>query len=474
MSLPSLPSLPSPLPEVNLATIVGLLLGVLVLAREHRERRAPSATIAWLLVILFVPYLGVPLYLFLGGRKLKRRAAEKRPLYRDAARVTGATPPGPRSLERLLDGMGVPPAAHDAHVKLFVTGEEAFAAFLALLDSAERSLHVATFILGHDEVGAAVVARLIAAAGRGVEVRLLVDAAFFWRADKRALAALRRAGGRVAVFMPLLHVPFRGRSNLRNHRKLAVADGARALVGGMNLAVEYMGPRPLPGRWRDFSLSVDGGAAAELDAVFRDDWEFAAKERLVAPPRVPSSAGAADAGDAVVRVVASGPDVPSDTLYDVLLAALFGAERRVWIATPYFVPDDALTRALILAVRRGLDVRVVVPQRSNHRITDLAGGSYLRALQDAGGVVAPYLPGMLHAKAVVIDDDVAMVGSANFDMRSLFLNYEVALFLYGPREARALTAWFEDVFASCGKRLAPAGKVRSVAEDVARLLSPLV
>jgi cardiolipin synthase len=446
-----------------------------MLARELRLRRAPSATFAWLLAMVLVPYLGVPLYVLLGGRKLRRRAATKKPVYPAApAALAAATP-----MDRLLDGMGVPPASHNRRVTLLYSGESAYEAVLDLIDHAERSIHVATFILGGDEVGDAVLSHLAERARKGVSVRLLVDGLFAFRTHRRALAELRSAGGRVAEFMPLIHVPFRGRSNLRNHRKIAVADEERAIIGGMNLALEYMGPRPLPTRWKDVALRVEGKVAADLDALFRQDFAFAAGEALPETSAVraaePSAAALVDPEESIpVRVVASGPDVATDTLYDAILFGLFSAASRIWIATPYFVPDEALVRALSLACRRGVDVRIVVPTPSNHPVTDLAGAPYLRDLQADGASVRPYAAGMLHAKVIVIDDSVAMVGSANFDMRSLFLNYEVMALLYGKVQIDQMAAWFDAVLLTCEPAMKDAGKLRAMGEDVARLLGPLV
>jgi cardiolipin synthase len=304
----------------------------------------------------------------------------------------------------------------------------------------------------------------------GVEVRLLVDALFKARADRRRLAALERAGGRVAWFMPVWHLPFRRRlrANLRLHRKIIVVDGTAAIIGGMNLALEYMGPEPMAERWRDLSARVRGPAVGDLDAVFRADWAFATREELAEPATAPVAAE----GEGALQVVASGPDVVGDLLYDALLTSVFAARQRLWIATPYFVPDEALSRALVLAVRRGVDVRVVVPRRSNHRSADYAGASYLRTLAEAGGKICCYAPTMMHGKAIVVDDAHAVIGSANLDMRSLFFNYEIAVFCTSAAEVGALAAWFDTLWPSCGD-LAPAGKVRVLVESVARLIGPL-
>ncbi|HEX2671257.1 MAG TPA: phospholipase D-like domain-containing protein, partial [Polyangiaceae bacterium] len=254
--------------------------------------------------------------------------------------------------------------------------------------------------------------------------------------------------------------------NLRNHRKIAVFDGERAIVGGMNLGHEYLGPSPDPERWRDLSLLVSGEAVADLDAVFRADWEFACGERLPAPARL---AG----GEIPVRVVTSGPDVANDPIYDADLSAIFRAEHRIWIATPYFVPDEALLRALMIAVRRGVEVRVLAPERSNHPLSDFAAGSCLRDLS-AAGVIIQRFHKMLHAKALLVDDSLCVVGSANFDMRSLFLNYEIALFFSGGAEVERLRSWFAASFGQCSLGPPRAGWVRAALDDLARLVAPLL
>jgi cardiolipin synthase len=269
--------------------------------------------------------------------------------------------------------------------------------------------------------------------------------------------------------MPLLHVPFRGQANLRNHRKIALFDGKTAIVGGMNLADEYMGPSAREDRWRDLALILTGEAAHVLDAVFRADWEFASGVAL--PPASPTTLRGD--GAAPIRVVPSGPDALSDPLYDALLTGIFRAERRFWIATPYFVPDDTLVKALVLAVRRGVDVRVIVPAVSNHLLADLGGAPPLRELRAAGATVRR-LDRMLHAKAMLVDDVQAVIGSANFDMRSLFLDYEVALFLSGRREIGELGAWFDEIMQCPAVDGPDSGWIRSRVEGVVRLVAPLL
>ncbi len=454
----------------HIFSVLGFLLAVILLSRILRERRPPASTLAWLLAIVLVPYVGVPLYLMVGGRKHRRMAARKEPLYvpPPAALVDDV----PHVVERILLSGGAPRVAAGNRIELLSTGEAAFACVIELIERAEHSIEVSTFILGSDEAGDAVMDLLARKAEQGVRVRVLLDGLFAFRARRSKLSALQAAGGEVAIFMPMLRLPFRGPANLRNHRKSIVIDGECAVVGGMNLAREYMGPLPYAGRWRDLLLLVTGPVVAHIDNVFRSDWNFAAGKRRGGPPE--ASRFPIRAGEAAIQVVASGPDVPGDNYYDAVLSALFQARERIWIATPYFIPDEAITRALVLAVRRGVDVSLVLPARSNHLSADIAGGSYLRQIQNVGGHVRPYSSGMMHAKVMLIDHEIAVLGSANLDMRSLFLDYEIALFVYGRAETALFAEWFSELFLHCDERLPDAGRLRALAEDLGRLLAPLM
>lgn len=453
------------LPHVT--SVLGFLLAVLLLSRILRERRPPASTLAWLLAIVLVPYVGVPLYFLIGGRKHARMAARKDRLYPVQAQLNE---PALNSIERILLAGGAPRTSTGDHIELCSTGEETFERILDLFARAHTSIDVSTFILGGDATGLAVLSALAERAEAGVRVRLLLDGLFFFRPKRKDLARLTRAGGRIAVFMPLLRLPFRGPANLRNHRKIIVVDGETAVIGGMNLADEYMGAETRADRWRDVALMIEGPAVAHIHNVFRSDWSFASGD-AAAPETYPLLKRV---GDASCQVVASGPDVPGDTYYDAILTAFFQAQERIWIATPYFIPDEALARGLVLAARRGLDVRILVPLRSNHLSADIAGGSYLRQIARSGARVHTYCNGMMHAKFTLIDHDLAILGSANLDMRSLFLDYEIAAFIYTRPEIERFGAWFQELLALCGDGLPEAGRVRALAEDMGRLLAPLM
>ena len=274
------------------------------------------------------------------------------------------------------------------------------------------------------------VERLCEKARAGVRVRLL--AGRHGRSDDRPpkLKRLVAAGGAYALFVPPLRSPLKGRTNLRNHRKLALVDAnqgeGRLWSGGRNLAAEYFTGQPGKEPWHDLSFELRGPLVEQARLLFEHDWCFAntlPHEHQAHPSAQPVTPPEQEEG---AQLVASGPDQADDTIYALLVSAAYRAERSIALATPYFVPDAALLMALCLAARRGVRVDLLLPARSNHRLSDVARGRALRALAQAGGHVW-LAPGMLHAKLAVFDDNLALAGSANLDSRSLFINYELML-----------------------------------------------
>jgi cardiolipin synthase len=455
----------------NLVLIVGFMLAVVVIAHMLRQRRSPTATIAWLLAIVLLPYVGVPLYLLLGGRKMRRVVASKEKILlsdRAVDRASGACP-----MDRLLMTYGIPGAAPGNRVTLCETGEEAYERMVRLIEEACRSICVLTFILQDDEIGKDIVNRLARRAGEGIQVRMLMDGYGSLHISQRFLSPITNAGGRTAFFTPLLHRPLRGRTNLRNHRKIVIADEERVMAGGMNIGIEYIGPTPKPNRWRDLSFILEGPAVSHYVELFRSDWAFATGESFEIDAGRTFSVSCEGEG-AIVQVVPSGPDMIGDSLYDAIISMVFMAKERIWIVTPYFIPDDPLSQALSLAAHRGVDVRVLVPEKSNHFVTDLARGAYLRDIQEAGGEILLYTGGMMHAKAMLVDHEIAMIGSANIDIRSLFLDYEVSLFIYSEKEIRAIQAWIETVMTGSRTGLKAPGFVRDLFEGITGIIAPLL
>jgi len=449
--------------------LLGFLLALVLLVHLAREQRSPSGTIAWLLAIVLIPYVGVPLYLMLGGRKFRRMARRKAELPTEAGTAHQNEGGKGEQLPTVLDGIFAPREGNQ--ITLLPTGEDAFRTTMDSIEAAKESICITTFVLGNDSTGRAIVQALARKARDGVRVYLLLDALGSRSAPKHPLSEFRAAGGKCAFFMPMLHLPFRGRANLRNHRKMALFDWTTGIIGGMNLAYEYMGPTTEAQRWHDLSLALSGPVVADLYCLFRSDWAFAAKEEPDLPEQPASGEGP---GDVRLQLLPSGPDVAGDSLYDEIVASIAAAQKRVWIVTPYFIPDEVLQRVLCISARRGVDVRVVVPAASNHRLADMVRRGYLRQVQDDGGTVWLFKPGMLHAKVFVIDDSLGIVGSMNMDMRSLFLNYEIALLVRSEPVVAELAAWVSGIMEDSEVGVKSTSVPVEFAEDVAKLLAPLL
>jgi cardiolipin synthase len=343
---------------------------------------------------------------------------------------------------------------------------------------AKHTIHLTTFILGRDETGRRLVQLLAERARAGVKVRLLLDAFGCFVSSRHFVNPIRQAGGEVGRFMPVLPFGSRTSANLRIHRKIAIFDHTTAMIGGRNLAREYMGPTPYRQRWRDLGAVIRGPAAALLNEVFIADWCFATRQSPDALHAEIPAHVIEPVGPSEFQVVPSGPDVRGDPLYEGIIAMIQDAEHSISIVTPYFIPDEVLLRSLIVKARAGRQVTLVVPARSNHPITDYARRFYTRELLKAGARVLLYSEHMLHAKAVIVDERVALIGSANFDLRSLFVNFEIGVFVHSAPDVLALKKWAADLMSRCREARLPADGQRhllgNIAEDFSRLLAPLL
>jgi len=464
----------------------GYIFAFVLIPRIILERRHPSATVAWVLAIALLPVVGVPLYYLVGGRRIRRHIRAKIETMGAAEssvenRIRPEDLPDPVASDcgRVLTMAGAPPPVAGNHVTVIEGGEEAYRSALGLIEEARDHIHAQFFILDVDVIGKRFVHALAARARAGVRVRLLLDALGSWRALRGIVRPLREAGGEVAAFLPGIAFQRKWSAHLRNHRKLLIADGLAAFTGGMNIGRKYMGPRAETRRWRDSAVLIKGAAVRDLQVLFLDDWAFATDESGPAGHFFPSlPAGASSAGpDAAIQVVASGPDRAMRPIYRGVFTAFTSARRRIWIATPYFVPDDAIGTALDNAALRGVDVRLIIPEKSDLRMVSLAGRSYFEDLMATGVRIYQYRPTHLHSKVLVIDDAVGVVGSSNVDIRSFFLNFELGVFFYGSREIRALAAGFEKDIAN-SREILPAefaqrGRVARFLEDTCRIFSPL-
>jgi len=463
----------------HLLTVGGFLLALFLVARLLTEKRQPGNTLAWLLVIILIPYVGVPLYLLLGGRKLQRLLARKS---RISPSLDGAelidVPSQVSPTAQTINASGACPPVGGNSIRLLTTGEDTFSTLEQLILGAKHSIHITTFILGRDETGKRIVKLLADRARQGVKVRLLLDSVGSMFSSRGFVDPVRKAGGEVHRFMPVLPFVTRSSANLRNHRKIAVFDQHTAIVGGHNIASEYMGPTPNKKRWRDFGAVISGPAAALLNEIFLADWSFASGQSFNVLHKELRPEAVRMEGESVLQVVASGPDVEGDSLYEGILSMIQEAHQSIWVITPYFIPDEVLWRSLMVKARAGIDVTLIMPAKSNHPVTDYARRHHTRELTRAGARVMLYGPGMMHSKGVIVDDRMAMLGSANFDLRSLFVNFEVGVVVYSEKDVQAMRVWADDLLKHC-RESKPERRPRTrilgnVIEDIARLLAPLL
>ena len=448
----------------GLITMLVLLIYV-VASHALNQRRHPTAAIAWVLFILLLPYVALPAFLVFGSRKQSRPSV----LLRLTEAAGNRAPWAVQTIGAL--GQPAPTTYRDLH--LHADGREALAGLWRAIDEAEESIDICTFIIGRDAVGNALVARLAAKARVGVRVRLMVDGMGRLMRSHPDMKPLIRAGVRFSVFVSPLRVLFRARSNLRDHRKMVIVDAwgshPRLWCGGRNLASEYFeGERGHP-PWHDLTFDVGGALVTQAIELFERDWAYANRlnreglTRSAAQPAV-LPAGP-DAGPAA-QIVASGPDQIDDTVYTLLVTSAYQAKTRMLLSTPYFVPDSALLMALSMAARRGVVVDVLIPVRSNHRMSDIARRRALRALATAGARIW-FAPQMLHAKLAVIDDALALAGSANIDSRSLFLNYELMVAFHDATDIARFAAWFDRERQSATRYVPkPPGLIADLAEGL--------
>ncbi len=479
---------------VTILTIAQLVYVVVLATWILFEKRSPVATLAWILALIALPYVGFLVFFLFGPRRLLRKRLKHK---RARGAVTASTPLGasdpppaqydPRveQLVHLVKRAGEPPASPCDGVEIFHDAAGAYDSVEAAIRDAKHHVHVGYYIFEPGRVGERFRDALIERAKAGVTVRLLVDDVGSSALGRKFARPMREAGIKIARFNEVTFSRIASRIDFRNHRKIVVCDGVVGFTGGVNIADDYLLPIEDPEKsadpkvhqrpWRDTHVKITGDAVRWLQLTFLDDWHYVTKyaarehEYFPAPTRT---------GKHLVQIVASGPDRDVEPIQKLYFAAIAMARERVYVTTPYFVPDDAILTSLTTAAMRGVDVRVLVPRRSDSLVVTAAARSYYDALLAAGVRVYEYLPTMIHAKTLVVDDFFAAVGTANIDNRSFRLNFEVSAILYGEEHTESLSAQFRKDLAST-KEIKAATRLRvplrwRLAEAGARVLSPLL
>lgn len=456
------------------------------------ERRSPTATLAWLLVLLFLPLVGLFLYFVLGATKasrLKKRSEVvalrldkvlARHRVTERMRELGAFPEldhRTRSLVALGQRVTSVPASYGNRCAILDSARKTYAELMDGIDAATDHIHVEYYIVQPDEVGRALRERLAARAADGVAVRVLCDAVGSSKLPREFWEPLEEAGGKAARFSPIrMRLRRRDRVDFRNHRKIVVFDGRVGLTGGINVGREYLGLDPSIGTWRDSHIRIQGPAVLGLQQTFAEDWLMTTGELLEDERYYPDFP--AVEGDQIVDIVDSGPNRQWSSVHQIFFQAIALSEKRVFVTSPYFVPDPVIEEALITSALRGCDVRLLVPARSDIPLITWASRTYYPRLLEAGVRIFEYERGFVHAKTLVVDDWVGTIGSANMDIRSFKLNFELNAIVYGAEFARELAQQFHHDLTSSREitvdALKRVGYSTRLLQSFARLLSPLL
>ena len=471
--------------ELQITFLVSAILTLVTITWILILKKDSTSAVAWCLLVFFVPFLGSFLFLILGYQHIHRPLKRKQRHQREfrIAHASGpwqATPASQpdsswQGMAQLAERLGAYPLSTGNQLSIYKEGISATEAILEAIAGARHHIHLEYFIIQPDATGRRVLQLLAEKAGQGVEVRVLYDAMGSHRLHRGALHELARAGGKCSVFLPLNPYRRRIQVNMRDHRKVVIVDGQIGFTGGINIGDEYLGQNPRFGYWRDTHLRIEGPAVSGLQRVFAEDWDFAAGEDLRAacyfpePKRVGASA---------LQVIHSGPDQDRNSIREIYFAAILRARERLWIATPYFVPDAGILDALCMAGYQGIDVRILSQHHPDKWIPFFAGRYYWTDMLDAGAKVYQYARGMMHSKVVLVDGSWASVGSANLDNRSLHLNFEVNCLIYSPEAIAELEGNFqedlEDSIELDRQVFAERPLTGRVIENACRLLSPVL
>ena len=452
------------------------------------ENRKPAQTIAWLAVLGSFPLVGFLFYLLFGRNYWQQRRFKKKAEFDEETflkfqeqtkwnitRLPIAE--HQRPLLYLAYHIGKSPVSLASKTKVLTNGQETFSAIFDELKKAKHHIHLEYYIVRHDEVGQELKKVLMEKARQGVQIRFLYDAVGSWKLSKTYIQELRDAGVEMIPFSPV-RLPFlNNKINFRNHRKIIVIDGTVGFVGGLNIGDEYLGKNKYFGFWRDTHLWIRGEAVRTLQLIFLQDWYYMTEEKLFTPEYLSPELVHYE-GQGGVQLIAGGPDQKWEVIKHLYFAMITSAQRSIWIASPYFVPDEDILTALKVAALSGIDVRILAPKRPDKKLVFYASRSYFPELLEAGVKIYEYEKGFLHSKVMIVDGELASIGTANMDMRSFHLNFEINAFLYHTDSTNKLVADFMEDLNDANEIDYKVFQQRPlsirVVESISRLLSPLL
>ncbi len=490
-----------------------LMASVYLIAFAHcirvltNERTTPGAAIAWILFLLILPVVAIPLYWLVGDFRLSGYVKRHRERTLELALESPAPhhenpvislpipphkePPFPsdktcgdlfRTSEKVFSQLGPVYQAHPGSAELLVDGKTTFKAIFEKIAGATAYILVQYYIVRHDRLGLELKRLLIAKAREGIPVYFLYDdMGSFWLSTKY-INDLKKHGVKIAQFLEVASFKRFFQMNFRNHRKIVVVDGHYAFTGGLNVGDEYIAPKSKKTRryWRDTHLLVTGLPVQQVEEVFLEDWHFATDQAVILPDKKPTVSSEPSTKERLypIRVIPTGP--ADDLLVSMvfLQTLIWGAQERLWIASPYFVPDQSLLRALHIAILRGVDVRVMIPLVGDNRLVQWASLSFGDQVRKMGGKVLLYQAGFMHQKVILVDRSAVALGTMNLDNRAIYLNFETMILIHDQAMADKVEKMLEDDFLSChylGVEPRPfIRKLVGMRGNATRVLSPLL
>lgn len=460
------------------------LIVIIVMLKVLMDNREPSKTMAWMLVLWALPMVGIVLYFFFGQNTRKERLISqrsldqltKRSMLEFAEQRNLHIPEEHRTLMQLFKNQSMALPFKDNKVEVYTNGYEFFPSLLREIGKAKDHVHVEMFIFDNDALGNLIADTLIDKAQQGVEVRVIYDDVACWKVRNSFWERLRDGGVEVHAFMPVKFPAFTSKVNYRNHRKLIVIDGKAGFIGGMNIATRYVKGVGRP--WRDTHILVRGGAVYGIQRAFLVDWYFVDRT-LIAGKRYYPAISTALSNNCLAQVVTSGPITEWPDMMQGFVRVLLTARQYVYIETPYFLPSEPVLFAIRTAALAGVDIRLMLPQRTDSRLLDQASKSYVREILQAGAKIYFYDDGFNHSKFLVCDDSISTVGSSNIDFRSLEHNFESNIFFYDKGMAlRMKKIYLEDeahsVLVDEAGQLEKHGFFQLLWESILRMFSPLM
>ncbi|MDP2173985.1 MAG: cardiolipin synthase [Candidatus Cloacimonadaceae bacterium] len=476
---------------LNLVFGITIVLMIVVLVLENDN---PIRTIAWILVLLYLPVVGFIFYLLFGRNWRKSRLFSRKGLV-DSVNLGELLKPLEQETDlkienelairliSLLESNSKAILTRHNRVRVIPDTAEAFEEICTAIDNAQRHIHMEYFSISADAIGNRIKDLLLKKADQGIQIRFIYDDVGCWSLRRSFKSALRKAGVMFVPFMPVW-IPFlNSRANYRNHRKLVIVDGRTVFLGGLNIADKYMGKDRYFGYWRDSMLVLEGDAAIAMQGIFLTDWYFVSRQNLMKTEIFRQYAcfdchHLEASYKSAVQIAASGPDSDHASIMQVYFAAISNARQSIRISTPYLILNDSLLMALKTAAMSGCRVDIILPSKPDHFVVFWGSRSYYQELLDTGIHIWEYQHGFMHAKVLIIDDEILSIGTANMDLRSFNHNFELAALIYDPDIAMQAARQFETDLAQSRLVDPEAFRRRSIVkksvESVCRLFSPVL